>query len=749
MKLPATRFQLLPFIPLPLAATTTLFLTLALASGEQFSGMEGVELTADRFEVAKGGDVFIAQGNVRGARDKTVIEADKVVAWPADAEIYAEGNVLLTEDGTVSRSDKLLYNWKEHRGIVFNAELHKVRPDRLVNWHMTAPSVERRGAHVYQVGKAAITSCEFAEPHQYFTASKVVFREQHSIVVYNAVYRVHDVPVFYLPYYYRDLQYPWPWFHVGFGRSSDFGPFVQTDLGFEVHPGVDLILDMDYYGERGPGGGVNLEYENERRIGYLQTYFIEDHGEDFNHTPLLQDDRYRVKFFHRELLTDTDVDALLLHRDERFIGRWTADVEYNQLSDKNFYENFFEGEAKSQKEPENRVFVQGLWDNTAVSVLGQTSVNEFMDLKQAELRGSSDYPGQTEYLPRTTFDLLSQPLLDNRLLLTLGGEYARVRRRFEDEANLTATDMLSDFRLVDRFDFESELSAPFAVNFLHIEPFAFNRETHYEELLNSTEADWRTVYGGGVRLSTEFWRTFDASNAAWGINGLHHAITPEITFRSTQDPDNDPEDLIFFDDVDTERAEDTVTFNLRNVVQTKRGEQTVNWLEFEVLSHFFPSSERDNDGESWSNIETDLRWFPHPKVRLYNDNEIGTDPVQFEVFNAGVAYSPTERLTTGLGQRYSRDDSSRTIFSADSKLTEKWRAFFQSDYEWNEEEFFDVRIVVRRTFHCWVADFGFDMDRGKDERMVFFFISPQGGSEVFRTSGVAPRGILGDSELTY
>lgn len=720
------------------------------ASGQDASGLTGVEMTADRFELAQDGEVLIAQGNVRAAKDGTVVSAERVIAWPKEDEIFAEGNVILTDSGTLIRADKLLYNWKEHRAVALNVELHKVRPDRVLNWHLSAPSIQRRGPQVYEVKRGAVTSCGMARPHQYFSARKIVFRDRHSIEVHHAVYRVHEVPVFYLPYYYRDLAHPWPWYHVGFGRSSDFGEFLLTDLGFEIHPGVDLLFDMDYYSARGPAGGIDLEYENERRIGYLDTYFIEDDGEDFSGTPLLQDDRYRVKFLHRELLTDTDVDSLVVARKQRlagqrehFFGRWTLDVEYQRFSDKNFYQEFFEGEARTQKEPENRIFMQGLWDNTAVSVLGQTRVNEFLGLGHSEQRTPTGVPGQTEYLPRLRFDLLSEPLWQNRMLLTLESEYARVRRLFDGDTSLSAVDALSNYRDLDRLDFRAELSAPFQVDFLHVEPFVFGRETFYDELLEEERSEWRTVHGAGVRLSTEFWRTFGLSKPKWNIDRLHHVMTPEITFLSVQDTDHEPEELVYFDGVDTERAVEKITFSLRNVVQTKRNDTTVNWLEFEVLADFFTAPERDNGGVAWSDIETDFRWTPHPKLSLFNDNEINTDPARFEIINAGLAYTPRPATVFRLSHRYDREGSSRTIFSTDSQLTEKWGMQFWSDYEWEEDEFYDLRVVVRRMFHCWALEIGYDVDQGRGDHTVFFSIGPRLGSQLLRTGGMSSGALLG------
>ncbi|MDP6507199.1 MAG: hypothetical protein QF886_26465, partial [Planctomycetota bacterium] len=350
----------------------------------------------------------------------------------------------------------------------------------------------------------------------------------------------------------------------------------------------------------------------------------------------------------------------------------------------NFYREFFKYETRFQKEPENQLFIHGNWENSSLSFLGHLRVNEFPSLSQSEQRSAStNIPGQTEYMPRIAYDLLSQPILDNRLLLTFGAEFARLRRRFDDDLNLTGADLLSDFRNIDRLDFDSELSAPFRLNFLHVEPFIFGRETFFSESLRQRNSDWRTAYGAGVRLSSEFWRLFEIENKRWQINRLMHRVTPEITFFSIQTVDNRTDSLVFFDGVDTLEPVDKITLNLFNVLETKRADRTYRLLEFDVLTNYFPNSQRDNNNVSFSDVETDLRWYAYPNLYLFNDNEIGTDPIQFKIMNVGMSFSPIKELGLGMSHRYSRDDSSRSIWYARISPSRRWVFELRQDYEWN------------------------------------------------------------------
>ncbi len=695
-------------------------------SAEPVSPIAGLALSAESFEVSQDGKTFIARGNASALKGTTEIQAQNIVLWTETQEMYAEGNVIWIENRVLSRAEKLIYNWKDKRGIIVKGELRDIRPKQASNWYLKVPEAQQQGEGVTEINRSKVTTCAFVNSHQHFSARKVTFRNDHSIVLHHAFFHIHKVPVFYLPYYYRDLKYNWPWYHFGFGNSTEFGQFVRNDLGVEVYPGVDFIFELDYYSKRGTAFGFDVEYESPRRIGYLETYFISDEGEDVKGRALEENDRKRISLVHRELLSDSPWEFSEQPLSGWNSGRWVADVEVQEYSDKDFFREYFEREFKSNKEPENRIFVQGNWENTAFSALGQARVSEFFNQPQSQQRSTGGTFGQTEYLPRFRYDMLSAPLWENRLLFTAGTELARVRRRFEDGISLSTADALAEDRDINRLDLSAELSSPFKMNFLHLEPFIFGRETFFEEKLENTDDAWRSLYGAGLRLTSEFWRTFDYVNPKLRIDRFHHVIAPEITFLSVQEPSIDPDRLIFFDQVDSLDAVDRVNFQLRNLVQTKSRGTTYNWLEFDVETDFFPNARRDNLNKNWGNILTDLRWRPHPRVSLFNDTEINTEPLQFDIINTGVAIYPITGLSFRINHRFTRDVSNRTIGTMRFRVGKKYYVYYRQDFEWDDREAFDQRLIIQRKFHDWTVELGYEVDNSENDTLFSVFITPRG-----------------------
>src|SRR5690606_6591702 len=83
---------------------------------------------------------------------------------------------------------------------------------------------------------------------------------------------------------------------INFGDNGRFGTFVQTDWGLFESLGrtppdnLDVVLKLDYYGDRGPGGGIDASYgggfirETTREPwtfeGDFTSFFVYDTGED-------------------------------------------------------------------------------------------------------------------------------------------------------------------------------------------------------------------------------------------------------------------------------------------------------------------------------------------------------------------------------------------------------------------------------------------------------------------------------------
>ena len=124
-----------------------------------------------------------------------------------------------------------------------------------------AASVDKKAGNLYGLLKARITSCAQPVPRWRFSASRANFRKDDYVEMWNAVFRIKKVPVFYLPY----MRYP-----VGRDRATGFliprsagrakGFNFEQGFYWAIARNMDATFNLDYYAARGVGGGLGFRY---------------------------------------------------------------------------------------------------------------------------------------------------------------------------------------------------------------------------------------------------------------------------------------------------------------------------------------------------------------------------------------------------------------------------------------------------------------------------------------------------------
>ena len=185
------------------------------------------------------------------------------------------------------------------------------------------------------------------------------------------------------------------------GHDRTYGTSVETRwwlsrlLGLRQPEGTDGSIAVDYYGDRGVGGGVDLTYERENYFGSILGYAIEDHGEDrLSRTrkdiEVPEETRGRFRFQHRQFLPYS----------------WQLTGEVSYLSDENFLEQFYRSEFNVGKEQETLLHLKRIEDNWGLSFLGKTRINDFVD--QVEELPTRRVPPDGPIAVRRSHDVLQR-----------------------------------------------------------------------------------------------------------------------------------------------------------------------------------------------------------------------------------------------------------------------------------------------------------------------------------------------------
>jgi len=694
-----------------------------------------VYVDAEKGTLVAGGDISIEAGRIRILADEVVASFDpdprrrRARGDGPLREVYAFGDVHVSGLGEIIECSALFYDFEEGRGVVARGEV-RARLEVASGTHapllLRAERILLEGELTRFVAAGAVVStCTFEEPHYGLSAGTIrVFRRfaegedgaaaeggpagdpgaerGPGSVVFTArepKATSFGVPFFYLPW---SLSWDTAWNRylpsVEFGRRGKFGTFVLTET--PIYPGraLDLTLGLDYYSKRGIGVGPDLQYRGETFRGLVDTYYIHDGGEDDN--PVTQgkprnEDRGRVRLLHRESL------PFGLRRD--------AEVSY--ISDRGFLPEYFEREFKEGKPQETYVHHYGRHENLFAALLAKWRLNDF----QSDL----------EHLPRGRFAVISQPLVEDVLpighafYLTASVEATSVRFRPDD----ARPDIRSARTL--RGDVDLRLDYPFALGPVQVDPFGVARATTYERTLERFASQTRETAGGGAIARTDLWRDFEAASPLLGLDGLRHTATPTVgyvhVFLNTVDPD----ELFFFDAVDRVDENEFVLLGLRNRLATERGGRLLDVLDLDIEARYFPRPRRNFEvpGESWGLIRPDLRVTPAElfsmSARAQFDPNDDRGVRSLRRADIAATLTPEPGVSLSGGYRFLDDGFSAVTVGVDWRLTEKWGISALGQYDFEQQEFIDQRLRVRRYLHSFVLEVELGVDFGEEEDVRF------------------------------
>lgn len=220
----------------------------------QESTEEAIRLLARYQE--KNGPVWLAQGEVELRFGPLVLLADRLQVNSETYEVVAEGQVTLQLPSEVVACERLTYNLKTGEG-----QLQGVRAISRPGLFFGADSIAKSTAGRYRLDRAWFTTCTQPVPRWLFSFSEASLHPEEYISMKQAVFRVKNLPLLYIPY----LRYPlkdratgflFP--KVGFNRVK--GLAISQSFYWALSPSMDATLTADYYSRKGTGAGLEYRY---------------------------------------------------------------------------------------------------------------------------------------------------------------------------------------------------------------------------------------------------------------------------------------------------------------------------------------------------------------------------------------------------------------------------------------------------------------------------------------------------------
>ncbi len=279
-----------------------------------FFADRATHLQADKMDMPSR-DISIFTGRVIINQADTQIETDRARYFRKKNEVEAQGNVRLTNPGLQLKGTDARYNLTKQNGVIHHAHYLTIDGKK---GH--ADSIKLLGPARMSMNTASYTSCQTDDPAWLLTASHLrLDTKSRQGYATNSVVRFKGVPFFYFPYMrfpigearLTGLLFPY------IGSSQRNGTQVVLPFYWNIAPNRDATITPWYMSLRGTLLQNEFRYLNPGNSGQLTLDYL-------NNDKLYGSSRSRIKWQHRST-------AIL---------GWATDINYNQVSDKDYFLDF-------------------------------------------------------------------------------------------------------------------------------------------------------------------------------------------------------------------------------------------------------------------------------------------------------------------------------------------------------------------------------------------------------------------------
>ncbi|MFA5859448.1 MAG: hypothetical protein WC955_10325 [Elusimicrobiota bacterium] len=216
-----------------------------------------------------------AEGKVKLSYGETKIDAGHAVFNIDTKIVIATGAVTIVEGKNTIVAEKTVYDMSLSSGVIYGLKI-TVPP-----WMISAETTEKPDVKTLNTKNTLFTTCDAEKPHYYLKTDKLSLVYDDKMMAAGTVLYIRNIPVFYLPFYYRSLKgkhinvelYP------GYGGVE--GAYLRTRIGYPLidHTYTKLLVDM--YANKGNGIGGEMSYDipnifNGGMKGSVYGYYIDE-----------------------------------------------------------------------------------------------------------------------------------------------------------------------------------------------------------------------------------------------------------------------------------------------------------------------------------------------------------------------------------------------------------------------------------------------------------------------------------------
>jgi hypothetical protein len=257
------------------------------------------------------------------------------------------------------------------------------------------------------------------------------------------------------------------------------------------------------------------------------------------------------------------------------------------------------------------------------------------------------------------------------------------------------------------------------------------------------EETGRAVFNTGAEASFKVSRLWpEASSRFFQIDGIRHIAQPSVNYSYVPEPSALPPELPQFDPewpslrllphwfpdynaIDAIDSQNVMRLGLRNRLQTKRGGELDNLLDWFVYGDW--RIDRREDQSVFSDFFSDLDLKPWRWLTLTSELRVDVEEPRIRIANHMVTLSPNNVWSWQFGHRYLREEPvlgfeqghNLLMSSLYYRLNENWGFRTSHHYEISDRTLEEQYYTVYRDFRSWTGALTFRVRDNREDDLDF------------------------------
>ncbi len=486
--------------------------------------------------------------------------ADHMELFQKEGRLTAQGNVVYISGGNRIYAERMVYYTKTRTGTFFvangTAVLRETAQPGLFGTqepdaYFWGDELQKIGPKVYRIIHGGFTTCVQPTPRWDLQSGAITLHLDDYAYLKNAVFRVKNVPVMFLPVFYYPIQEDNR--ATGFlipiyGATTARGQSLTNQFFWAINRSQDATIEHDWFSKTGQQIGGEYRYVRAPGSqGHAQLSFLNEHPT----TTTSSDGTVQTVAGTQSYTIVGDMAQRLPHN---FQARANANYYTSIVTQQRYNQDLYQATNRSRRLGGN---LSGAWREYSIGVTADRN-DYFSNETSFTTTGS---------LPRITVMRGEHAIGRSPLYFGVAGEYVTLER------STTNNDVTVSDQGLTRVDVSPTLRIPFTRwQFLTVNSVVAWRGTYWtESVINGQQVE----EGIGRRyfdLQTRI--TGPVLNRIWTPNSgyaekFKHVIEPSLTIQHVTNIDNFAQ-IVKLDYVDSVLGSTRFTYALSNRLYAKK-----------------------------------------------------------------------------------------------------------------------------------------------------------------------------------